>query len=113
MALSLLIVDIENDPDFKQWAAQVSRGLIPKLAESAASVALISPGSVTDVDVKHAVEIGFILLMGRPLILAVEPGVKVPAGLARAADRIVEYNPDEPERGNQRLQAAFDDLTGD
>lgn len=107
------MADYTNDPVWKAWAADVKANLVPMIHGSSITVAQVG-GEADDQSVQQAVEIGFILLMGRPLIVMVEPGAKVPPGLARAADQIVERAPDDATT-RLRLEAAMkaiDDADG-
>lgn len=79
-----------DDPQVKTWAAHVRGELIPKLRESALTVSLVPSGQT---DVKFAVELGLTIMLDKPIILAVAPGVTVPPKLAQIADEIVEIGP--------------------
>ena len=82
-----------DDPEGRAFARHVRDVTIPMLKDSALTMGLLSPASTgASFDVRQAVEIGASLLMGKPLVLAVEPGSHVPDGLARAADEIVEVD---------------------
>jgi hypothetical protein len=70
-------------------------------------VALVSGG---EPDAKQAVEIGFMMLLDKPLIIAVTPGSVVPEKLARAADAIVEVDLLDPAAGQQAIQRAIDEI---
>ncbi len=91
-------------PGFKAFAKRVETELVPKLEGTDSVFAMIGK----DVDVKQAVEIGYTLLMGKPLILCVSPGSDVPAGLTRAADEIVEVDTSDPGSAAPRLKAAME-----
>lgn len=78
---------ISENPEFKEWAERVKAHMLPALSESALNVSLVPTG---DADVKFAVELGFSIMMDKPIIAIVQPGTKVPAKLALVADRIVE-----------------------
>lgn len=60
--------------------------------------------------VQAATEIGMMLLMGKPLMLVVLPGIAMPAGLMRAADEIVEADPATDE-GQSEITAAIERMT--
>lgn len=99
--------DMRNDPRFQRWAEDARRGL-QQLDDSAITAALITPASVNDMDIHQALEIGASLLLGKPLLLVVVPGAKVPPGLAKAADEIVEIDGDVNTPANQvRMRAAL------
>jgi nucleoside 2-deoxyribosyltransferase len=91
--------DYADEPEFQEWAKEVREGLIPKMADSSAVVSLVPSG---DTDVKFAVELGFSIMLDKPIIAVVQPGSKVPAKLVKVADYIVEADLDS-EQGRQRL----------
>lgn len=91
-------------PGFKAFAARVKRELVPKLEDSAFTIGIFTGKA----DVKMAVEMGYSLLMGKPIIIAVTPGAHVPDGLARAADEIVEVDFSDPGAAQPRLMEALD-----
>ena len=94
--------------EVKEWSARVERDLIPMVRDSAVTMALVSE---TEPDVKQAVELGMMLLLGKPLIVAVETGSKVPDGLARAADRIIEVDLRNDRLGSaRRVSNAIEEL---
>jgi hypothetical protein len=95
--------DWTDDPEFAEFAHNIREELLPKLRSSAAAVTIVSNHSA---DVKLAVETGFAILLDKPIIVAVTPGAKVPAKLAKVADRIVEIDLSTPA-GRDKIAAAF------
>lgn len=96
---------LEHDPVYQAWAQRIRRELVPMLEDSAASVTLVSPKGP---DVKFAVELGLSIMMEKPIIAVVQPGMKIPKGLAKVADEIVEVDWDgDMERNHASIQAAF------
>jgi hypothetical protein len=85
--------DWADDHEIRRYLSRAHRELLPKLRESAIS-AVIAPGD--DPDPKIAIELGYTLLLDKPLVIVVPPGRTVPEHLVRAADAIVEW----PEDGN-------------
>jgi hypothetical protein len=98
-----------TDPDVQAWARRVRDDLVPKLASSAVMMTLVPDG---DADVKIAVELGFSILLDKPIIAVVQPGTRVPDHLVRVADAIIEYAPDDPQFG-ERISSAIRKLCGD
>lgn len=92
-----------DDPEWKQYAEHVKKNLIPMIKKSAISVALFSGG---DPDPKQAIELGYMILLDKPIIVSVLRGAKVPDNLVRVADEIVEADFDDPEGTAFRLRAA-------
>jgi len=75
---------------FDSWLARAKVELPPKLADAAVAMSFVSGGDPGDISPQAALELGYILLMGKPLVVVVATGGKVPPGLAKAADDIVE-----------------------
>jgi hypothetical protein len=96
-------MNVFDDPDFVAWAKDVRDNMVPRMINSALVVSLY-PQSF---DVKFAVELGAALMMDKPVILSVEPGVQVPDKLVSAADEIVEYDRSHPDRYQTALHAAM------
>lgn len=98
-----------DDPEASAWAKHVLDEVVPKIADSAAFVSLVPKG---EADIKFAVETGLALMLDKPMILAVSPGVQVPAKLLAIADAVVEFDPSTPDDTQARLHAALDDVMG-
>lgn len=81
--------DIENDPEFRKWARRIEAELVPMIDGSSCTVSLVPRGPS---DVKFAVELGLSIMMDKPIILAIMPGMKIPAKLAKVADDIIEVD---------------------
>ena len=79
--------DLRDDPEFRAWEKSVREELVPKLSNSALTVSLVPEG---ETDIKFAIELGLSIMLDKPIIAVVRPGVKVPERLARVVDRWVE-----------------------
>lgn len=90
--------------EFQDYARHVRDELIPRLDQSALSISLVPEGIG---DVKFAVELGLSIMMGKPIIAVVTPGVQVPQKLALVADEIIEGGLDDLST-LARLNAAID-----
>jgi hypothetical protein len=90
-------------PEGKAWARHVRREMVPKLEASAMSVTIYSG----KMDVKLSVELGAAILLDKPIILVVEPGVQIPERLVRVADRIIEADLDDPAQAAAKIQSAL------
>jgi hypothetical protein len=80
----------------EEWEAFADRALgelVPKLRDSSCTVSLVPTGST---DVKFAVELGFSIMLDKPIIAVVAPGTQVPGKLVAVADEIVEGVPGQP-----------------
>jgi len=94
------MTDYADDPEYKRWAKDVQENLIPKLDDSAMTISMVPSGPT---DVKFAVELGLSIMMGKPIIAAVSPGTRVPRGLVKVADEIVEVDMDQPEKAQKAI----------
>lgn len=74
------------DREDEAWARRVLRELVPKIEEAQCNVSLVPDGPP---DVKFAVELGLSVMMDKPIVLVVRPGVRVPAKLLALADVVL------------------------
>ena len=74
-------------PEFRKYAEEVITGMVPQM-EGSAYVISIAPTKGAE-DVKIAVEIGFALLLDKPLIVFAPEGRHVAERLLRAADHVI------------------------
>lgn len=88
-----------DSKEWREYRDHILNELIPKLEESAVIASLIPEG---EPDVKFAVELGFSIMLDKPIIAVVKPGVKVPEKLVLVADHIVEVD-FNTEQGQERL----------
>jgi nucleoside 2-deoxyribosyltransferase len=95
--------DVWSDPGVRAFLKQAQTELLPMIKDSAVT-AMIAPG---DPDAKVAVELGFTILLDKPLIVLVPPDREVPERLRRAADAIVSYDPDNMEAAQGDISAAL------
>jgi hypothetical protein len=94
-----------DDPEFKAWLASVEREMLPKMKDSAVSLAIFS-GTI---DAKICVEIGAAILLDKPIILLVPNDKLLPAALARAATKIVRGDLTDPDT-QRRLTNALQEV---
>lgn len=87
-----------------EWVKHVLDELVPMVAESACTMSIVPD---TELDVKFAVELGISIMLDKPLILVVFPGRIIPDHLRRAADEIVEFDIDNPESTQRRVNEAM------
>lgn len=76
------------DKNFKKFAKRVMDEMVPAMHGSAYVITIAPKGG--EADVKLAVEIGFAILMDKPLIVFVPKGRAVGERLARIADHVLE-----------------------
>lgn len=85
---------MDHDERLKRLTDAVERELIPHLRDSAVVASLVPRGPT---DVKYAVELGLSIMMDKPIIALVRPGVRIPEKLAKVVDRFIEIGSlDEP-----------------
>lgn len=94
-----------DDPEIRSFLEEADRNLRPRVETSAVGMSILNG----KVDPKLAIELGYILLLGKPLILVVMPGTQVPDGLVRAATAIVEWS-DEKDVLSARIMEVLDEL---
>lgn len=90
---------------FKAYEKRCREELLPMMEDSAIMMSLVPRNLETDV--KFATELGFMIMMEKPIIAIIPPGTKVPLGLAKVATEIVEGDIDDPTV-KERLMAAID-----
>lgn len=100
---------IYDDPDFRAWELAVMTNMLPKLASSSATVSLV-PGGRTDA--KFAVELGFSIMLDKPILAVVLPGAEIPDKLRLVADLVVEADMGTEEGGKAVQQAITAFLEG-
>lgn len=85
------------------WQDRARRELRPKIASSA-YVITIDPGE--DIDPKVALETGYAILLGKPIVLLTAPGLVPNAGLRRIATHHIALTaPIDTDAGKQELMA--------
>lgn len=94
-----------SGPEFREFSDHVRDELVPRLRGSAMTVSLYTIGARTDV--KFAVELGLSIMLDKPIIVVVAPGVVVPEKMIKIADEIVEATVGD-ENFTPRLNAAIE-----
>jgi nucleoside 2-deoxyribosyltransferase len=97
----------DQEPAVRAWLHRANRELRHMVKSSTYTIALMSGG---EPDSKQAVELGFMILLDKPIILAVTPGTVVPDKLVKVADRIVEVDLLETEESQQKLHDAIESI---
>jgi len=93
-------------PEWKEYARSAQEELHPKIRDSAVTIQLYSD----EPDPKIAMELGYTLLLGKPLLILKRPGQTVPVHLARIAEGVLEYQPGQLGDGEfaKRMYAEVD-----
>ena len=87
--------------EWKGYAAAVQENMVPKMRESAYVMSLV-PGD-GEADVKFAVELGFAIMMDKPIILVMQPRQRIPEHLRKVADGFIDWS-DDPAVMAKRIE---------
>lgn len=99
--------DIRNDPEFRDFEAEVRANLTPKLLQSAIVVSLVPKDNQPDV--KFAIELGMSIMLDKPIFAVAHIGEPVPERLARVADQVVYVDLNTPD-GYAALQESISEF---
>lgn len=88
------------------WATRALRGV----NESHAFVAVLSDAPLNAARLEFVLQLGAAILQDKPILLPVPHGTTIPRKLEAVADRIVRYNPSDPESLATALAAALSEL---
>lgn len=97
-----------DDPQWKRYAEHAREELVPMIENSTVTVSVVPPDTI--IDPKFALELGYMIMLDKPIIAVVSPGSKVPPKLAKVADAIVEGPISAPDF-KERFTAAIDRVT--
>jgi hypothetical protein len=96
-----------DDPEVRRYLARANKELRPMVQKSRVTVALWTG----DPDAKQAIELGFMILYDKPIIILAEPGQVIPAKLAAVADEIIFGGPGD-QAAVDKLSAAMTRIVG-
>ena len=96
-----------EDP-WERFVRHTREQTVRGMAQSAIVVSFL-PGGSDKADIQYAVELGFSILMDKPILVVTVPGTEIPERLRRVADLIVETDIDT-EEGQERLQKALNEM---
>lgn len=97
--------EVWEDPEYQAWEKHVRDSVVPLLEETAVTITLIPRGQT---GIKFAVELGLSIMMDKPIIALVQPGMSIPSGLAAVAAEIVEVDiVKDPEGAQRSITDAF------
>jgi len=96
-----------RDPDVLRWMRR-TRDKLPEMIDASKAVISIVPADGRT-DVKFAVELGFSIMMDKPIVAVIRPGSHVPEKLVRVADEIIECDM-ETEADREKLAASIADF---
>lgn len=79
--------DAWSEPEAREWVTDVLTNMVPKMVDSAVVMSLLPRNGLPDV--KFCVELGYALMLEKPLILIGRPDVPIPARLLAVADEVI------------------------
>ena len=94
----MTVEDPFDSPEWHAYVQQAEEKLIPMMRECGKVLTMVPRG---DTDVKFAVELGFSIMLDKPIIAVVLPGATVPPKLAKIADAVVEVDLNDPASGER------------
>lgn len=86
--------EVWDTPVAREWRERMNRDLRPMIEDSAISIT-IAPGDKPDA--KIAVELGYTILLDKPILVLAPRGRHIPDRLRKVADKIVFGEPSEPK----------------
>src|SRR5262245_37075631 len=100
-----------DDDEFRRWADDKRRRLIPKMRGSD-NVLLLAPNLSAKFDIEFALQIGAAILLEKPLVLVVQSGRTVLPKLRAIADKIIEMDLDDSNDPavQERIRQALTEL---
>lgn len=90
--------------EWKEYAKSAQEELVPKIKDSAITAMLYHDPP----DAKLAIELGYSILLDKPLLIMVGPGDKIPENLRRIADGVIEYGDLSDPKTAARIHAEID-----
>jgi hypothetical protein len=91
--------EVWGDPEYQAWEKHIRDAVVPMLEQSAVTITLTPRGRA---DVRFAVELGLSIMLDKPIICLVQPGMSIPGSLAAVAAEIVEVDIARDPEGAQR-----------
>lgn len=99
----------KRDEALEGWIRERRERTLKPMVESAAIMQLVprQPETWETLDVMYALELGASILLGKPVIAIVMPGVEAPPKLLAVADKVIHGEVDTDE-GRAHVQAEVD-----
>lgn len=79
-------------PETNAWLARQKERLEPQLRDTAFAMVQLD-GSDDDVDPRWCVELGYLIMLNKPILVMKPRGSRIPLKLRQVADEIVDYDP--------------------
>lgn len=93
------------DPETEAWLKHCREELLPMIDGSAFTIQIVP----NEPDPKIAVELGYSILLDKPIILVAPDDREIPRQLRKVADWIIPFDPENPKMVDQ-LTTALDSL---
>jgi hypothetical protein len=93
-------------PEWEAFATRFREDAAPMIEDSALTLSLVPE----DTDVKFSVELGYSIMLNKPIVLLVVPGQRVPEKLVLLADDVVLWDP-LAEGYQEQVAARIQDLS--
>ena len=99
--------DWSRSAEFKRFARHILKDTVPKIAGSAYTIVIAPQGGIADV--KIAVELGYTILLDKPLVVFAPKGRTVADRLLRIADHVItaDMETDEGRAEAERQLLAY------
>jgi hypothetical protein len=81
--------------DWEEFTAWHREHTVKAMSDSAYVMSLVPRAE--EVDVKFAVELGLAIMLDKPIVAVVQPGVPVPPGLRKVAEAVITADLDTEE----------------
>jgi hypothetical protein len=101
--------DLTKDPEFKAWAAHVHAHVMPLIRDAETTIQLVPKG---ETDIKFAVELGLSIMLDKPIITIIAPGMEISDHLRRVSDQVVELDL-EADDARQKVKDAVESVMGE
>lgn len=101
-------LDAEAREQWDRFVAHQREEVLAAMVDSACVISLV-PDHPEKFDIKFAVETGMAVMLGKPIVLIIQPGAKVPGKLGLVADKVVDVDIDT-EDGQSKLMEALREL---
>lgn len=100
----------DGEAEYNNWLAEAQEKLPPMIRGSACVMSLVPKG---DPDAKFSVELGMSIMLDKPIIAIVEPGMIVPKKLLAVADKVLYIKDLRTPGARKQMELAWRDLIGE
>lgn len=100
----------DDQSGWDAYHAHAMETLLPMIGDSAVTISLCPHDG--EADVKFALELGFSIMLSKPIIVVVDEGGTLPEGLAKVATAVVRGDLDDDDT-QAALMAVIHDTVGE